>query len=155
MIRAADLSDAAEISRIVSDLATIYIGPTLGAGGLDKLLDSMNLESTIKRMNEGYPHWAAVEQGAIVGVVAVKPPCHLYHLFVGSDQQRKGIGRLLFNRAFQFVSDFSGDVEITVNASLNAVEVYRRFGFVETSATQDEGGVRFLPMRRTQKLRSN
>ena len=155
MIRVADLSDAPEISRFVSDLASIYIGPTLGMGGLDKLLDSMNLESTITRMNDGYPHWAAVDQGAIVGVVAVKPPCHLYHLFVGSDHQRKGIGRLLVNQAFQSISDGFGDVEITVNASLNAVEVYRRFGFVATSAPQDEGGVRFLPMRRAKKSRAN
>jgi GNAT superfamily N-acetyltransferase len=146
-IRPADLSDAPEISRFVSELASTHIGPTLGVGGLEKLLASMAADSTITRMADGYPHWVAVEEGATVGVAVVKPPSHIYHLFVRSDRQRSGVGRLLLNEALQFISDTTSCGSITVNSSLNAVDAYQRFGFAATVDPKEDGGVRFLPMR--------
>ena len=147
-VRAANLSDAPEVSRFVSDLTAAFLGPTQGPGGLENLLESMNVEATVTRLKEGYPHWLAFEEDVLIGLVSVKPPCHIYHLFVSSGRQRSGIGRLLLEEAFQFISQSSSGASITVNASLNAVEAYRRFGFTETSEVQDEGGVRFLPMSR-------
>lgn len=153
-IRDAALSDAPEISRLVSKLASTHVGPTLGVGGVEKLLESMDVESTIKRMAEGYPHWVAVDGDAIVGVAVVQPPSHIHHLFVRADRQRSGIGRLLLNEALQFISDNTSAAKITVNSSLNAVDVYRRFGFSSKVDPVEVGGVRFLPMCQTYESRS-
>jgi len=117
-IRLAEKSEAEAISRFVSELAVTHIGSTLQVGGLENLLRSMDVESTITRMTDGFPHWVALEGGAIVGIAAVKPPSHIYHLFVCSDRQRSGIGRRLMNEALRFIFDRSGRATVTVNSSL-------------------------------------
>ena len=104
-IRLAEKSEAEAISRFVSELAVTHIGSTLQVEGLENLLRSMDVESTITRMTDGFPHWVALEGDAIVGIAVVKPPSHIYHLFVRSDRQRSGIGRRLMNEALWFISD--------------------------------------------------
>ena len=73
-IRLAEKSEAEAISRFVSELAVTHIGSTFQVGGLENLLRSMDVESTITRMTDGFPHWVALEGGAIVGIASVKPP---------------------------------------------------------------------------------
>ena len=102
-IRLAEKSEAEVISRFVSELAVTHIGSTLQVGGLENLLRSMDVESTITRMTDGFPHWVALEGGAIVVIAVVKPPSHIYHLFVRSDRQRSGIGRRLMHEALWFI----------------------------------------------------
>ena len=113
-IRFAEKSEAEAISRFVSELAVTHIGPTLSLERLENLLGCMDAESTIARMTDGFPHWVALENGAIVGVAIVKPPSHIYHLFVRTDRQRTGIGRRLMNEALRFVSDRCGSATVTV-----------------------------------------
>ena len=76
-IRLAEKSEAEAISRFVSELAVTHIGLTLQVGGLENLLRSMNVDSTITRMTDGFPHWVALEGGAIVGIAVVNPLAHL------------------------------------------------------------------------------
>ncbi len=148
-IRLAEKSEAEAISRFVSELAVTHIGPTLQIGALENLLRSMDVDSTITRMSDGFPHWVALEGSAIVGIVVVKPPSHIYHLFVRSDRQRSGIGRRLMNEALWFISDRCGRATVTVNSSLNAVDAYRGFGFRNVGdEVVDGSGVRFQPMSR-------
>ena len=86
-IRPAEASEAEAISRFVSELTARHIWPTLQAEGLENLLRSTDVASTIERMRAGCPHWVALEGGVIVGIAVVKPPSHIYHLFVRSDRQ--------------------------------------------------------------------
>ena len=147
-IRLAEKSEAEAISRFVSELAVTHIGSTLQVGGLENLLRSMDVES-ITQMVDGFPHWVALEGGAIVGIAVVKPPSHIYHLFVRSDRQRSGIGQRLMNEALWFISDRSGRATVTVNSSLNVVDTYRKFGFRNAGMRWFDGaGVRFQPMSR-------
>jgi len=148
-IRLAEKSEAEAISRFVSELAVTHIGATLQVEGLENLLRSMDVDSTITRMTDGFPHWVALEGGAIAGIAVVKPPSHIYHLFVRSDRQRSGIGRRLMNEALWFISDRCGRATVTVNSSLNAVDAYRKFGFRNAGdEVVDGAGVRFQPMSR-------
>ena len=94
-IRLAEKSEAEAISRFVSELTVTHVGPTLPVEGLEHLLRGMDVESTMTRMTDGFPHWVALEGSAIVGIAVVKPPSHIYHLFVRSDRQRSGNLRLL------------------------------------------------------------
>ena len=145
-IRRADISEASDISSFVLELAESHIGPTLEEGGLQKLLDSMDTESTSQRFRDGFPHWIVDEGAQILGVAAVKAPGHLYHLFVTTERQREGIGRVLLGEALRFISEEQNCSLATVNASLNSIEAYKKFGFMETSPTMEIDGVRFQPM---------
>src|SRR6267154_4343046 len=90
-----------------------------------------------------------LEGGAIVEIAVIKPPSHIYHLFVRSDRQRSGIGRRLMNEALRFIFDRSGRATVTVNSSLNAVDAYRKFGFRNAGdEVVDGAGVRFQPVSR-------
>ena len=148
-IRFAEKSEAEAIGRFVSELAVTHIGSTLQVDGLENLLRSTDVESTITRMTDGFPHWVALEGGAIVGIAVVKPPSHIYHLFGRSNRQRSGIGRRLMNEALWFISDRSGRATVTVNSSLSAVDAYRKFGVRNAGDEVVNGvGVRFQPMSR-------
>jgi ribosomal protein S18 acetylase RimI-like enzyme len=155
-IRLAEKSEAEAISRFVSDLTVTHIGPTLQVGGLGNLLKSMDIDSTITRITDGFPHWVALEDGAIVRIAVVKLPSHIYHLFVRSERQRTGIGRRLMDEALWFISETYGRATVTVNSSLNAVDAYRRFGFREAGdEVVDGAGVRFQPMSRDLPTRAS
>ena len=97
------------------------------------------------RMTDGFPHWVALEGGAIVGIAVVKLPSHIYHLFVHSDRQRSGVGRQLMHEALRFISHRCGTATVTVNSSLNAVDAYRRFGFRNAGDELVDGAKSSLP----------
>jgi GNAT superfamily N-acetyltransferase len=79
-----------------------------------------------------------------VGVLATRSEGrHIALFFVDSSYQQKGIGRLLFETAYQNAP--LG--EMTVNSSPYAVGVYRKFGFADTGAEEIVNGIRFTPMK--------
>ena len=150
-IRNATKNDAAEISAFVSAIAAEHIASSLGDGGLNKLLGSMNVVATRLRIEDGWPHICAFDGDNIAGIVVVKPPAHLYHLFVRSDLQRTGIGKMLLELADDWSVDSNGMRLATVNSSLNAVHIYKRLGFDTHGPVIDTDGVRHQSMERSRR----
>lgn len=146
--RNADTTDAAAISDFVCKIAIEHIAPSLTEAGLEKLLDSMSANSTRQRIDDGWPHICAFDGDALLGVVVVKPPTHLYHLFVRTDSQKSGIGKKLFLMADDWSTSVSGEPLATVNSSLNAIHIYNRLGFDSDGPIIDTDGVRYQPMAR-------
>ena len=72
---------------------------------------------------------------------------HLFHLFVDDSYQGRGLARQLWNEARRRVTQSGGLSEFTVNASLNAVIVYERFGFQSEGEVRQVNGISFQPMR--------
>lgn len=147
-IREAAITDAETISALVSSLAVKHIGPSLGEGGIDVLLAGMGESSTRERIEEGWLHFVAHSGQDLVGVVVVKPPSHLYHLFVQTEFQKKGIGSRLFKHADTQILSATDSPILTVNSSLNAIATYQRFGFVVKGEVCDTNGVRCQAMVR-------
>jgi GrpB-like predicted nucleotidyltransferase (UPF0157 family)/GNAT superfamily N-acetyltransferase len=85
--------------------------------------------------------------GELVGVIAIRPVCHIALLFVDKLYHRKGIARLLFQVVINDSSIVCGHDGITVNSSPYAVDAYRRLGFVSLSEEQELNGIHFIPMR--------
>ncbi len=146
--RFATRTDADAISAFVSALASEHIASSLGDGGLEKLLNSMDTDSTLKRVADGWPHICALDGEDLAGVVVVKPPGHLYHLFVRTDLHRTGIGKKLFAIADDWSLSTSNMRLATVNSSLNAIAVYNRLGFEVAGPIVETAGVRHQPMVR-------
>ena len=82
--------------------------------------------------NEQLRLWGSFVDGVIVGVIAVRPPCHIALLFVDKKYHRRGIARSLFMNVLNDNLVMNGHDEITVNSSPYAVEAYRRLGFAAT-----------------------
>jgi GNAT superfamily N-acetyltransferase len=147
-IRKATLADTVPISNFVSDLSTKQIASELGEGGIETLLASMDYSSTGERLKNGWLHLLAMTSNRIAGIVVVKPPTHLYHLFVRTDLQRSGVGRLLLAAAYEHTLIAAASKLMTVNSLPNAVGAYRRFGFETAGDIFDDGGVRHQPVVR-------
>lgn len=66
----------------------------------------------------------------IHGYILVKEHWRLAHLFVHPQHQGQGIGRALLLSALDICRSQSNKSFVRVNSSLNAVEFYRKMGFV-------------------------
>ncbi len=146
--RDATIDDAISISQFVTGLAKEHIASSLEPAGVAKLLAGMDPDSTLARIREGWLHLLQFAGNDLVGVVVVRPPTHLYHLFVKTAAQRSGIGRSLFHAADEWTMRQSGSPILTVNSSINATGAYHRLGFETAGPELERDGVRFQPMVR-------
>lgn len=101
-----------------------------------------------KRLRDGeLAMWVYREAGAIRGVIALRPPCHICLLFVDSRYHRRGIARALFEHMCAHTRENTPHAEMTVNSSPYAAGFYRRMGFSDTDSEQTVNGIRFMPMK--------
>lgn len=91
--------------------------------------------------------YGAYAKGELAGVLAVREPRHISFFFVKEAWQRRGIGRRLFETIRQ---DYERQ-EFIVNSSPYAVKVYRCLGFTPTATEQMTNGIRYTPMRFTER----
>ncbi len=141
-IRAAGLTDAEDIRRLVMSLAHCYL-PNGQAVLPEWFAATLTLAEFSKRLCEAaYANYVYEVAGKLVGYIASKDGCHLYHLFVAGEYQQQGIAR----RLWQYVLDRSPCTSFTVRSSLNAVPVYRRFGFKNSGPVGEREGILFQPM---------
>lgn len=147
--RIGDNTDAPSISRFTIDMTREFIAPTLCEEGLEHLLESMHVRETETRIGDGWLHLICSIANEVDGLLVVKPPSHLYHLFVRREFQKQGIARSMLAQANQWtVLHFSKSIE-TVNSSINSIDVYRRLGFSICDEVVSKNGVLYQPMNRT------
>lgn len=88
----------------------------------------------------------AYEKGELIGMAAIRENRHISLFFVKKGRQRKGAGRLIFYEAVnRKLLDMNN--KVTVNASVHAVDFYRKLGFYVITDEQVVDGIRFVPMR--------
>lgn len=138
---------ANEISNLITKCSREQIGPTLTPSGLEHLLGDMTAEKIVERMNDSFRFILAEENSNLIGVAAIKPPSHLFYLFVNRNAQRRGIGRKLWHHIRDLVLEADNVEGITVNSSLNSVGAYESYGFVCEGRILDKFDVRYQPMR--------
>jgi len=99
-------------------------------------------DAIAKRDQSDSMTYVALIQNVIVGVLQVRG-AHVELLFVLSELQSRGVGRALIKAA-----DAQCQLK-TVNASVNSVMAYMRYGFMPCGADQiADTGVRFVLMQR-------
>jgi GNAT superfamily N-acetyltransferase len=138
--RAADAAPCAELVRALTPGARLPVPPE----GLERFLASISTERQAAYIAQYRYRVAEDEAGRLIGLAALKPPRHLFHLFVAEDWQGRGLGLQLFLA----VSAGDEHLPLTVNSSLAAVGFYTRLGFRPTQALQFSDGIHYLPMRR-------
>ena len=148
-IRVATLNDAAAISQLIRPLAEKYIAHEFSPEGVASLLSSVTPDAIAGCLASEYEYHIAEKDGKIVGVVGVRDKSHLYHLFVADEFRGQGVARELWLVALAACRQVADTQGITVNSSKFAVEMYRRFGFVQTGPGETKNGVTSFPMRFT------
>jgi GNAT superfamily N-acetyltransferase len=150
-IRQATIDDSAAISDLIRPLAEKYIAREFSPEGARYLPASMEPAAIKGYLESGYQYHVAEQDGVIAGAVAVRENKHVYHLFVAEPFQGRGLARRLWHVARDACRQAGNPGEFTVNSSRFAVEMYRKFGFVETGPPETKSGVTSVPMKLTQR----
>lgn len=152
--RQATVADCKEISKLLLRCAERFLLADFSPQGQALLCDSLQATAIADYLHQGLDYRLAFVQHQgqpqLVGVIALKRPCHLYHLFVDPNWHGRGIARQLLAELWPTVQAWAAAAEqseLTVNASLYAAPVYLKWGFVADSPPRDRGGVIDQPMR--------
>lgn len=90
---------------------------------------------------------AAERDGRLIGMLHLIDGQHITMLFVELSSQRQGVGRSLIGAAKAYALTRQPPARaLTVGSTPNAVEAYRRMGFVPVSNEQVIKGIRFVLM---------
>jgi len=147
IIRKTVPEDISAISALLIRLSEKFITSSFTEEGRNKLLESMRPEAIRNYLDQGFRYHVAVRDGEILGVVAMQDDTHLYHLFVAEAEQGQGLARRLWETAKSDCLSRSSPAYFTVNASLNAQEVYKSWGFIPVAGVRETGGVKDIPMK--------
>jgi predicted N-acetyltransferase YhbS len=148
-IRLAAPADAEAISTLIRGVSHFFTLRPDGAGA-EAFLETVSADAIRGYLSSSeYVYRVAEEDGALVGVVAIRDNRHLYHLFVAPDGHGRGLARRLWTEAMDAALRAGNPGEFTVNSSVYAVPVYERFGFVPTGPRVEANGIAFVPMRLT------
>lgn len=142
-IRPAQIADADAISRLVMALAPDFLDSPETPELAPFVVSLMPAATTERLESEQFRYFLAEDVAGLCGVVALRDDSHLYHLFVRADAQGRGIARALWEHA----RVQSASHTFTVNASMRAVTVYQRLGFVASDAAQRLNGLAYVPMQ--------
>jgi GNAT superfamily N-acetyltransferase len=146
-IRQANPDDAPQISALISSLAHLFLASPDGDGA-DRFKGAIKPQALALFMVRPDVNYLVGEvSGEFCGAIAVFGQRHLRHLFVAPQFQGRGIGRQLWSAARDAALVAGNPGEFTVNASLNAVAVYQRFGFESVGGPMQDNGLVFQPMK--------
>ena len=148
VIAPASVQDAEGISRLILALRHSFLLDAQGVGA-EAFLQALSPSAIAQLIDaQNMRYLKAMHGDQLVGVVAVRDGTHLYHLFVDTLFQGKGLGRMLWEYILSAERHQESVRAFTVNSSVSAVPIYERFGFRVTGARTETKGIAFIPMRR-------
>ena len=128
-IRRAGPSDATSVQALIQALVHFAV-PKRGLPIPADFAAQFSADALLQVLgSSNHRYHVAVCRQRLLGVIGVRDNTRLLHFFVAESHHGQGIGRQLWNRAREEIVQEVGRLEITVNSSLYAVDIYRRFGF--------------------------
>jgi len=134
--------DIPSVSKLIDHAFLESVASTLTDEGIHNFKIGTTPESIKKRFLSGNTFIICKHKNNVVGVGEIRNNNHLNLFFVEPSLQRKGIGKKIFNRLLMAVIEN----EITVNASLNAVNAYTKLGFIISSSANIIREIKYQPM---------
>lgn len=124
-----------------------FEAPGYSEEGVTEFKKFISLTSIKEQLDCGDFHlWICLHEEKVVGVIASRDLSHISLLFVDKEYHKKGIGKDLYKTFLNSCLE-QGCLEITVNSSPYAVEIYQKLGFKNTDIEQTVNGIRFTPMK--------
>ena len=118
------------------------IAPTLSEAGITTFKSGLTEASIEHRLNQGSIFVVCRAANTIIGAGEIRNKNHLNLLFVAEKFQKCGIGYKIFRALLSTVKENT----LTVNASLNAVDAYQKYGFVINGSANEIQGIKYQPM---------
>ena len=145
-LRPAHIDDAVAISALVQRfLSEFTISPD--GSGAELFLESVSVNAEASYITDSrYRYIVATEETMLAGFIALRDDSHIFHLFVASEFQRRGLAKQLWNAAKAAAESAGNRVGFTVNSSPFALPIYERFGFERNGSLVEKHGICFVPM---------
>jgi len=138
--------EATVINLVVSVFAK-FIAPLYSDEGVTEFMKYADASILAERTKSNHFVLVAASHDEIIGIIEIRENYHIALFFVTEENQRKGIGRELLNKAVQECLAINPELaEITVNSSPNAVSAYRSLGFIAKDVEKTTNGIRFIKM---------
>lgn len=141
--REAEIQEVQAINDLVLEVFDKYIASGYSPAGQSTFRTYVN--ALLARLSEGISFClVAILEGKIVGMIEVRNFNHISLLFVDDAYHKIGIAKKLVSSSIE-----KGKViEIDVNSSPYAVNIYKRMGFQQLGEEQEKDGIRFIPMKK-------
>lgn len=147
LIRPAAPADVPAIARLLASLAHQCTVHPDGRGA-ERFLQGIAPAAISGFIASPAYHYLVGElDGELAAVIALRDNSHLFHLFVDARFHKRGVASALWAHVRQHALDAGNPGEFTVNSTVGAVPVYRRFGFTAISAPIIEDGISYVRMR--------
>ena len=148
-LRAGVATDSDDIAPLIASFQHEITKHPDGVGA-EEYLASVSEQAEREYLESSRYAFIVAEDGdGLVGFIALRDVTHVFHMFVAREHQRKGVARLLWNKAMSQALVHSSAGTFTVNSSVGAAPVYRAFGFKATAEVRSVHGISFLPMQLT------
>ncbi len=139
--------DAGKVHELIKKVFDRFVAASFAQDGISEFYAIINPNSILKRGEDNHFVLIAEVDKDIVGAIEIKDSDHMSLLFVDEKFQNKGIARTLIKKAIEICLENKPDLmEIDVNSSPNAVEIYKKLGFKQTEEEQLHNGIRYTPM---------
>lgn len=135
--------DAKAVIELVASVSRLAILPYFSAEGRETLLSKVlpDIETTFD-VSRFQSFKVTNDDHEIVGFGAIRDHNYITHLFVDPPFQGRGLGQLILRHLLPK----TGQDEVRLKSSINAVDFYESQGFVATGSEQVFNGIRFVPM---------
>ncbi len=132
---------------LVWDVFAQDVAPDYTPEGVSDFQDFIRYENICQLLNDQQLFlFGAVEKKEVFGVLAIRPDGMIRLFYVRKDRQGQGIGKQLFQLAYNFCVEELKVPKICVHAAPGAVQKYQRLGMLQTGDRQMENGKAFVPM---------
>ncbi len=143
----AAIADAPGISALIRELSKPFLVSPCGEGAAPffAAISPTAIQGYVSAGN--FVYLTAKRGELLADVVALRDNSHLFHLFVAEPFQGQGLGHQLWHMVKAAAIQSGNPGKFTVNASLNALSMYEKFGFVANGSVVQTHGIAFQPMQ--------
>lgn len=138
------------VFKFITRVFNQFVAPEFSQEGIKEFLKYIQPDALIDHLHNDHFGLIASVNAKIIGAIMVRDFNHIALFFVESQHQRKGIGRKLVLTALEHCRLHDAKTShVTVNASPNSINAYKRLNFKPTDKEQSVNGIRFIPMTTT------
>ena len=139
--------DEIQVFTFIADVFNQFVAPEFSQVGIEEFMKYIQPDALARHIKSNHFALIAAAKSKIIGVIAVRDYNHVALFFINSRYQRMGIGRELFRKALKICDRYGvKPLQITVNASPNSINAYKKLDFEPTDIEQCVNGIRFVPM---------
>ena len=139
--------DEEQVFDFIKTVFNQFVAPEFTEEGIEEFMKYIQPGALVRHLRKNHFALMASTGSAIIGVIVVRDFDHIALFFVDGQYQRKGIGRELLDSAVKVCERHDpSNTRLTVNASPNSIDAYRRLNFEPNDTEQCVNGIRFIPM---------